>query len=130
MDRVQHKAFHYPNNDDRYTNHEEIDNHIISWSEKLSKQEVVEKLQSINIAAAPVNNSRDLLQDKQYKYREFFEQVEHYEETNIGKRVYSGLPFNMSKTNGYIQNPTAPLGFHNSYVLSDLLGLDEDDIEI
>ena len=118
----------YPKNDDRVTNHEEIDNEIKNWSKNFSKQEVVEKLQSINIAAAPVNNSRDLLLDKQYKHREFFQQVDHFEETNIGKRIYSGLPFSMSKTNGFIQNPTAPLGFHNSYVLSELLGLDEDNI--
>ena len=61
------------------TNHEEIDNQIKNLSQNLSKQEVVEKLQSINIAAAPVNNSRDLLLDKQYKHREFFEQVDHFE---------------------------------------------------
>ena len=34
----------------------------------------------------------------------------------------------MSKTNGFIQSPTAPLGFHNAYVLSELLGFNEDDI--
>jgi benzylsuccinate CoA-transferase BbsF subunit len=118
----------YSTCENRMNNHESIDEIITNWSKSISKFEIVEKLQSLNISAAPVNNSRDLLTNSQYKHRNFFEKIEHHEDTNIGQRIYSGLPFQMSKTDGFIQSPTAPLGYHNIYVLSDLLGLKEDDI--
>ena len=50
-------------------------------------------------------------------------------ETSLGRREYMGRGWKLSRDNVAIGGPAPLLGQHNEYVLHDVLGLSEDEIE-
>jgi crotonobetainyl-CoA:carnitine CoA-transferase CaiB-like acyl-CoA transferase len=81
-------------------------------------------LQEAGVPAGVVQRSSDLLKDPQLLHRNFFHPIEHPE---MGLVPYEGHQFRIS---GYESGPRTPapcIGEHTYEVLTETLGLSEDE---
>ena len=98
---------------------------ISDWTRGFDDYELADRLQGHGVAAAPVLNVADLLNDPHYKARGTFIEVMHplgFKETIYGAYVKT------SKTEADIK-PGPALGQDNDYVFKELLGLSEERYE-
>ena len=82
-------------------------------------------LQAAGVPAGMVERSSDHLEDPQLAHRRFFRRLDHPE---MGEVPYEGHQFAVS---GYDNGPRRPapcLGEHTYEVLTDILGLDDDEV--
>jgi benzylsuccinate CoA-transferase BbsF subunit len=110
----------------RWLNQDELDQIIGEWTTGRSPQEITETLQAAGVAAMPAHDGRSLVQDPQLRERGLMEPVEH---PLSGRRLLAGPPWRFSKTPASIRQPAPLLGQHNHYVLHDLLGMTEEEIQ-
>jgi benzylsuccinate CoA-transferase BbsF subunit len=96
---------------------------IGQWTKQHEPEEVMNLLQKVGVAAAVVQNSRDLYNDTQLKERECFWDGEHKE---IGKISYLGQPSLLSKTKAALYRSAPCLGEHTEYICREILGLSEE----
>jgi benzylsuccinate CoA-transferase BbsF subunit len=98
---------------------------VASWTRKFDDRELAERLQKHGVAAAPVLNVADLLDDPHYRARGTFIEVQHplgFPETIYGAYVKT------SRTEANVR--TGPMmGQDNEYVFKELLGLAEERYE-
>ena len=113
----------------RWSHQDEIDQHLNNWTEEHSHLELMTLLQTSGIPASAVMNSREILTDPHMQARKFYEPIEHPPETGIGKKLYFGRPWKMSKTPSFIRRPAPKLGEHNELILGDMLGRTPTEIE-
>jgi crotonobetainyl-CoA:carnitine CoA-transferase CaiB-like acyl-CoA transferase len=109
----------------RRHHHDEIDAHLATWTSDQDAATVEALLATSGIAAGVVQGSSDLLADPQYKHRGFYAYHEHGE---VGQVPYAGHQYRIQ---GYDHGPrtAAPcLGEHTFEILSELLGLSDDEI--
>lgn len=111
----------------RHSNAAALDSLIERWSETQDARSAAKRLQDVGVAAGPVLGVGELLDDAQLKARGFVVEVDHPES---GPRKTVGLPWKI----GGLPEPDyrrAPLmGESNDYVLKDLLGLTDSEIEV
>jgi crotonobetainyl-CoA:carnitine CoA-transferase CaiB-like acyl-CoA transferase len=74
----------------------------------------------------PVLDGASLAQDPHLRERSALEKVEH---PVIGSRFALAPPWRLSDTPAAIRRPSPCLGEHNSYVLGQLLGMPDEEIE-
>jgi crotonobetainyl-CoA:carnitine CoA-transferase CaiB-like acyl-CoA transferase len=98
---------------------------LTAWTRTRTVVEVCAAMQSIGVAAGPVMNARDLLQDPHMTSRGFYEWVDHG--ATSGCRPLIGRPFGWeSSQSGVAIAGRAPrFAEHNEYVLTKLAGLDD-----
>ncbi|MDP6688247.1 MAG: CoA transferase, partial [Alphaproteobacteria bacterium] len=84
------------------------------------------ELQKAGLAAYPVNDIADLLEDTQLASRDMWRVREHGE---IGPQTYGFPGFDLSLTPGEITGAAPLLGGDNDHVFRDLLGLGDDEYE-
>ncbi|KRW60962.1 CaiB/BaiF CoA transferase family protein [Pseudomonas sp. TTU2014-080ASC] len=85
----------------------------------------VEKLSSVRVPCAPVNNFEQALTDPQVLHRKMVVELEHPEG---GKVNAPGNPIKLSVDNEELYTPPPLLGQHTDEVLKSLLGLDDSRI--
>ncbi len=105
--------------------HDDIDHHLAVWTATQDGPTLEKSLAEEGIAAGVMQSSRQLAQDRQYRHRRFYRLLDHEE---MGQVPYAGHQYNID---GYDHGPrhAAPcLGQHTYEVLTELLGLDEDEI--
>ncbi len=113
----------------RHGHQDELDEIISRWTSTQSQYQVMEALQSAGIPAGPVLNAKALLADPQYRARGFFQPADHADETGLGRKEYVGRGWSLSES---LINPIRPapmLGEANDYVLSRMLGLNDEEIQ-
>jgi benzylsuccinate CoA-transferase BbsF subunit len=110
----------------RWLNQDELDQIIGEWTATRSPQEITKTLQAAGVAAMPAHDGRSLVRDPQFIERSLMEPVEH---PLSGKRLLAGPPWRFSKTPASIRQPAPLLGQHNHYVLHDLLGMPDEEIQ-
>jgi benzylsuccinate CoA-transferase BbsF subunit len=111
--------------EERASRHDELDARIGAWTQTREAREVMQTLQAVGVPAGVVQRSSDLLRDPQYHHRGFHQPLDHPE---MGRVPYSGHQWQIQ---GYESGPRwhAPvLGQHNYEVLSEILGLSDDEI--
>ncbi len=109
----------------RLERHDQIDEELARWTNDRDGREAEQLLTEAGIAAGLVQSSGDLSRDPQYLHRNFYAYLEHSE---VGVVPYAGHQYRIE---GYDHGPrhAAPcLGEHTFEVLTDLLGLDGDQI--
>jgi len=109
----------------RLAAHDVIDERLSEWTQDQDPRTVMHRLQAAGVPAGVVQRSRDLLEDPQYKEREFYRYLDHPE---VGIVPYPGHAY---RIRGYDNGPRFPapcLGQHNAEVLSELLGMSDDEI--
>jgi len=83
------------------------------------------ELTEAGIAAAPSRDNRDIYADPHLKERDAFVKVDHPE---LGELQFINPPWKFSSID--IRTNRAPLlGEHNDYVLKDLLGFSDEEVE-
>ncbi len=113
----------------RRRHQDELDDIIAGWTSTQGPYQVMARLQSVGVPAGPVLNARQLLADPQFQDRGFFESVQHSPETGLGRREYIGRGWKLSGNNLRIQGSAPRLGEANQYVLHEVLGHTERDIQ-
>jgi crotonobetainyl-CoA:carnitine CoA-transferase CaiB-like acyl-CoA transferase len=120
-------------NDERYRyasqrrlKREEIDDIVRTWAGRQDAWAATRTLQDAGIAAGPVLDNRDLLLDPHLRARRFYEHVAHWQP--MGVRPLIGRPYLFHNTPLRIQKAAPRYGEDNSYVLRDLLRLNETEI--
>ena len=115
----------YPTNAERVAAHDQIDAVITAWTSSREADAAMRELQAAGVPAGVVQRSSNLLRDPQYAHREFYRCFEHGE---MGRVPYAGHQYRIS---GYDNGPRGPapmLGEHSFEVLSDILGLSEEEL--
>ncbi len=109
----------------RQAAHDEIDKHLAAWTAIFDPFELEHKLTAAGIPAGVVQRSSDLLADPQYAHQGFYRYLDH---ERMGNVPYAGHQYRIA---GYQNGPrtAAPtLGQHTFEVLTDLLGMDAEEI--
>ena len=113
----------------RHGHQDELDEIISRWTSTQSQYQVMEALQSAGIPAGPVLNAKALLADPQYRARGFFQPADHADETGLGRKEYVGRGWSLSESPINPIRPAPMLGEANDYVLSRMLGLNDEEIQ-
>jgi len=109
----------------RRRRHDDIDEHLSTWSAARTSDEIIETLWEAGVPVAKVMQPHRVGDLPQLVHRGFYELVDH--PVNPTAR-HSTLPMRISSGPGRFHRTAAPLlGEHNHEVLSGL-GLSEDDI--
>jgi len=95
------------------------------WTITQENQALMHQLQGKKIAAAAVLTPPDVLQNPQYKAREFLPMVPHAE---AGTYPQTGMPWKFSGIPNDIRMPSPLLGEHNRLILGDFLGKSAEEI--
>ena len=109
----------------RLRHQDDLDAHIEVWTSQRTPREVMELLQAAGVSAGAVHDARDLVEDPQLRARGQYPVLDHPE---AGPTVYDGPTFPLSKTPGSVRRPAPLLGQHTDYVLTELLGLAEEQV--
>ena len=115
----------YPANDDRLAAHDEIDAVLTAWTAERAPEDVAALLHAAGVPSGKVQRSSDLAKDPQYKHRSFFREYEHGE---MGAVAYAGHQYRISGYNNGPRGPAPLLGEHSFEVLTNLLGLSEEEV--
>jgi crotonobetainyl-CoA:carnitine CoA-transferase CaiB-like acyl-CoA transferase len=109
----------------RKKNEKELDRIINEWTRQRDRDWMVNEFCQAGLASAPSRNGRDLYADRHLRDRGAFVPIIHPE---IGELELFPPPFRISDLD--IPVKCAPLlGEHNEYVLGELLGLTDKEIE-
>tara|TARA_B100001123_G_scaffold442760_1_gene587112 strand:- start:1692 stop:3041 length:1350 start_codon:yes stop_codon:yes gene_type:complete len=112
----------------RWHNQDELDSHINKWTKDFEHLNLMEKLIEAGVPSGAILNPKEVLNDPSMKGSSIFEKLEFPAETGMGTRVFLGRPWSMSDTPSHIRRPGPDLGGDNEYVLGNLLGRTETQI--
>ena len=115
----------YPANEDRLAAHDQIDAALTAWTETRAPEEAASLLQAAGVPSGKVQRSSDLGKDPQYHHRAFYREYEHGE---MGTVAYAGHQYRIAGYNNGPRGPAPLLGEHSFEVLTELLGLSEDEV--
>jgi crotonobetainyl-CoA:carnitine CoA-transferase CaiB-like acyl-CoA transferase len=97
-----------------------------AWTAERSRDEVAATLQAAGIAAAPVEDGRDLVDgDEHLRAREFYVELDH---PVAGPTLHEGIAIRPADTPGAVRRPAPCLGEHTEEVLTELAGLSRAEI--
>ena len=95
---------------------------IEAWASGLTPLQAAKKLQSVGLAAGPVQDSEDLWRDPQHRSRACLVEVSH---PDIGTIEYPVSPNRLSGMPGGVKSRGPRLGEHTGTVIIEWLGYDE-----
>ncbi len=103
----------------------EIEDIIVAWLRDKRMNDVFHAAQELRLPLTMVPNARQIMDNEQHKYREYFVDIDH---PVTGRLTYPGAPFRLSRTPW--QATRAPLlGEHNEEILCGRLGYSKDDLD-
>jgi crotonobetainyl-CoA:carnitine CoA-transferase CaiB-like acyl-CoA transferase len=107
----------------RFANQDALDEQVSTWTRERDPHAAMEILQAAGVAAAAVQNPRDLTDhDPQIAYRGTFFELDH---PVIGPALFEGAPMRLSRTDADAWRSAPLLGEDNDYVFGEILGLNE-----
>lgn len=112
----------------RIANHEQVDALLGEWTAGRSTSQAVDLLTDGGAAASPVQTIDDLLAWPHLHARAMIDPVIHPTLGELPIKA-AGFPIKFSGAPGGYHEPAAPTGTHTRPVLSELLGLTEDEID-
>ena len=110
----------------RRHNQDALGEAIAAWTSQRTQREAARTLQAACVAAAPALRIPELLRDEHMRARGFWEPVSH---AVAGTWDMEGVTWRMSRTPGHVRVPPPMYGEHNDWVLRDLLGLRDEEID-
>ena len=111
---------------DRLHNREELDQVLSAWTQERDHNQVMHMLQAHGVPAGAVLKGGETIQDPHLEARGFWDVVEH-PEAGAYKQVTT--PWILSKNPRQTAVAAPGLGEHNGYVLGELLGLSEQEMQ-
>ncbi|MCV7286842.1 CoA transferase [Mycolicibacterium wolinskyi] len=113
----------------RWQRRDELDAAIAEWSSRLTRDEALKLLDEAGVPSGPIYTAADICDDEQYESRNM---IQHFEVDTGGAEPQSvGFPGIVPVIGGAslpIRSVGPDLGEHTHEVLSNLLGLDDDEI--
>jgi crotonobetainyl-CoA:carnitine CoA-transferase CaiB-like acyl-CoA transferase len=110
----------------RFDEHDHLDQHLAEWFVTQARDDLVVRLRTAGVAAAPVVDNRDVVTQPVFEARGFAEWCDH---PLLGRLPVTAMPFRWSGVERWIRSAAPTLGQHNHEVLSSLLGLDAAALE-
>jgi CoA:oxalate CoA-transferase len=110
----------------RHSNREELDSILCETFSQKSSAEWLKNLEIAGVPCSPVNNIRQVVESPQFKNSGMCIEVEH---SRIGKLKTLGSPFNFSRSQLEINKASPDLGEHTRLILSQFLGLRDNQIQ-
>jgi len=110
---------------DRKQHEDELDDVLAGWVAAQDRWEVTERCQEVGVPAIPSMDARDLDEDPHYNERGLIERLEH---PAVGRKSHMGVPWISHEGPNGMPRPAPRLGAHTDEVLSDVLGLSNDEI--
>lgn len=107
----------------RKANETDLDAIITAWTSGRGHYEAMHHLQRFGVAAGAVLTIPELMADPQLRARGAWAPHTH---PFAGTWDMETPPWRLSRTPGHIRIPAPGFGQHNSYVLQEILGLDEE----
>src|SRR4029077_15684331 len=105
---------------------DQIDKLLSDWAAQRTVCEAVRALREQGVAASAVVAPPALLDDEHLLARGFWETVEH---PVVGSYRCTGMPFRfVDGPRGWVRTPPPVYGQHTREVLTDVLGLTDDDL--
>ena len=95
------------------------------WTKGYTMAEIDMMGMQFDVPLAPVRTVREVVNDEQLAYRNFFTEIEH---PIAGRFKYPGAPFKMSATPWAVKRPAPQLGEHNKEVYGRILGYDQKEL--
>jgi benzylsuccinate CoA-transferase BbsE subunit/naphthyl-2-methylsuccinate CoA transferase subunit len=88
------------------------------YTRQHDKLTIYERGQANRVAISPVSNGKDLLENPQLQYRQFFQTIHH---ENLGGDVtYPGAPYEFGKLTWRLGNAAPTLGQHTAEIMKSL----------
>jgi crotonobetainyl-CoA:carnitine CoA-transferase CaiB-like acyl-CoA transferase len=105
---------------------QELDDTIENWTKSLSAQEALAKLDEYSVAAGPIYDARDMMEDPQFKARNLFQNV-----TINGKEIQiPAIAPHLSRSPGQTEFAGSELGCHNEEIYQSVLGIEEEALHL
>ena len=104
---------------------DELDKLIADKTIKYRPYDITHILQKVNVAATPVMNCEDQINDPHFREKKTFIEINH---PLVGKELIYSNPMRLSDMPPTIRRNAPSIGEHNDYVLKDLLGYSEQEI--
>ena len=109
----------------RKENEAALEEIVTAWTQEISAAEATQNLQQVGIPAYPSLDAIDMVNNPHVGARDYFVELEHPE---VGTRRHMGIPWTMSRTPCEIRRPAPCLGQDTDAVLTDIVGLSQDEI--
>jgi len=110
----------------RVKHSDELDQKIDEWTKDQTPERVMAILQGAGIGAGVVENSKDMDNDIQLNYQNFYRELEH---PYMGKlHYYHPAAIKLSRAETQVKRPVL-LGEHTDYICRDILGMSQKEIE-
>ena len=110
----------------RKANEPALDGMLEQWTSQGEAGEVMRLLQQAGVPAGVVQHAGDLMDhDPQMAHRGFYVELDHPE---IGPMRHEAFSFRLSATPGRLRAPAPLLGQHTDFVLQEILGLPESEV--
>jgi benzylsuccinate CoA-transferase BbsF subunit len=110
----------------RWQNQDRLDDVIERWTREREPDAIVAALQGAGVASLRVRGGADIADDPQVRALGTLETVEH---PLIGERRVVGAPWTFEGNGVGIRSPAPLIGQHTSYVLGEILGISDGEIE-
>ena len=107
----------------------EIDALVQDWIAQRSVADAVQTLQAHRVAAGPVRDLREVLDDEHVRAREMIVPLEHPAHGPIPGASGLGMPIQFANHPAGFDRPAPALGAHNAEIYGRLLGLGAPDLE-
>ena len=109
----------------RWANRGALNEHMAEWTRHYDHNDLMDHLQSLRIPAAAVHDNKDHAEDRHWRERGIYEDVEL---EGYGTYRVPASPWVMDGRRLGIRRPPPRFAQHNKEVLSDLLGLTTDEL--
>ena len=109
---------------ERWRNQDRLDEIVERWTLERGADEAVTLLQRAGVPSLPVHNGVSLAADPHVRERGILQKVDH---PKLGERLVVGPPWKLEGAG--IRRASPLLGEHNQYVLTEILGLSQEEIE-
>ena len=109
----------------RKENEAALEEIVTAWTQERTADEATQALQNAGIPAYPALDALDMVNSPHVGARDYFVELEHPE---VGTRRHMGIPWTMSRTPCEIRRPAPCLGQDTDAVLTDVVGLSQDEI--
>ena len=109
----------------RKENEAALEEIVTAWTQERTADEATQALQNAGIPAYPTLDAIDMVNSPHVGARDYFVELEHPE---VGTRRHMGIPWTMSRTPCEIRRPAPCLGQDTEAVLTDVVGLSQDEI--